>query len=105
MRLGSDMDPRLSFMARAAARWWLVENGEMEVDEAFAGLVNDILERKAVEKHFNEIWRAGRQKRLERWRKEWGYSFASRAADSEKSNQLKKEKPIPAAIAMPDKLE
>jgi hypothetical protein len=62
------MDSRLSFLARAAARYWLVENGEMVLEEAFAGLVNDIIERKAIEKHFNEMWLKKRRKDLARWR-------------------------------------
>ena len=69
------VDPRLSFMARVAARWWLVENGKMGIDEAFDGFVNDILERKAIEKHFDVIWRAKRREELQRWR-------ASRGPDS-----------------------
>lgn len=63
------VDERMRFLARAAARWWLVENGEMELDEAFAGLVGDICERKAIEKHFNEIWRENREKQLRQWRR------------------------------------
>jgi hypothetical protein len=32
-------DPKLAFLARAATRFGLVEQGEMDVDEAFDGLV------------------------------------------------------------------
>lgn len=35
----TQIDPRLAFLARAAARCFLVEAGEMEIDEAFDGLV------------------------------------------------------------------
>jgi hypothetical protein len=33
------VDPRLAFLARAAARFELVEAGEMDIAEAFDGLV------------------------------------------------------------------
>jgi len=33
------IDPRLAFLARASARLVLVENGVMELDEAFDGLI------------------------------------------------------------------
>jgi hypothetical protein len=32
-------DPRAAFLLRAAARWQLIEIGEIELDEAFGGLV------------------------------------------------------------------
>ncbi len=35
-------DPRLSFMARVAARYWLVTNGEMELEKAFGGVADDM---------------------------------------------------------------
>lgn len=34
-----EADPRLVFLARAAARLHLVETGEMDIGEAFSGLV------------------------------------------------------------------
>ena len=33
------VDPKLAFLARAAVRFQLVEAGEMDIDEAFDGLV------------------------------------------------------------------
>jgi hypothetical protein len=36
------VDPRLAFLARAAARLALVEAGEMDVDEAYDGLIEFI---------------------------------------------------------------
>jgi hypothetical protein len=35
------IDPRLAFLARAAARHALVETGDMDLDEAIDGLVDD----------------------------------------------------------------
>lgn len=32
-------DPRATFLLRAAARWELLENGEIDLDEAFNGLI------------------------------------------------------------------
>jgi hypothetical protein len=36
------VDPRLAFLARAAARLALVEAGEMELEEAYDGLIESI---------------------------------------------------------------
>ena len=36
------VDPRLVFLARAAARHFLVEQGEMDLGEAFDGLVQSL---------------------------------------------------------------
>jgi hypothetical protein len=36
------VDPRLVFLARASARLVLVESGEMDLDEAFDGLVASV---------------------------------------------------------------
>jgi hypothetical protein len=36
------VDPRLAFLARASARLALVENGEMDLDEAYDGLVASV---------------------------------------------------------------
>jgi hypothetical protein len=33
------LDPRYSFLVRASVRLWLVDNCEMDIDEAFDGLV------------------------------------------------------------------
>jgi hypothetical protein len=37
--VGLDVDPKLAFLARAATRFELVEAGEMDIDQAFDGLV------------------------------------------------------------------
>ena len=37
-----ELDPKLAFLARAAARFELVQSGEMQIDEAFDGLVVDL---------------------------------------------------------------
>ena len=36
------VDPRLAFLARAAARLALVEAGEMDLDEAYKGLIKSV---------------------------------------------------------------
>jgi hypothetical protein len=38
VRIVTQLDPKLAFLARAAARFELVQAGEMDVDEAIAGL-------------------------------------------------------------------
>jgi hypothetical protein len=36
----AQVDPRLAFLARASARWYLVEHGDMDLEEAFNGLMS-----------------------------------------------------------------
>jgi hypothetical protein len=36
--MSDEIDPRLAFLARAAARYFMVEQCEMSLDEAFDGL-------------------------------------------------------------------
>jgi hypothetical protein len=36
------VDPRLAFLARAAARFQLVQAGTMDIDEAYDGLIVDL---------------------------------------------------------------
>jgi hypothetical protein len=36
------IDPRLAFLIRASARWYLVEHGEMDLGDAFDGLVRSL---------------------------------------------------------------
>jgi hypothetical protein len=38
----SRVDPRLAFLARASARFVLVESGEMDLDEAFDALIESV---------------------------------------------------------------
>ena len=62
-------DPRLTFLARASARFELVEIGAMELQEAFTPLVEDIAAYRAICKHFDDIHRRDRSGRLRAWRK------------------------------------
>lgn len=48
------IDPRLVFLARAAARFELVEAGEMDLDTAFGDLVAD-LECDCTREYFHEL--------------------------------------------------
>jgi hypothetical protein len=59
----SEIDPRLIFLARAAARLDLVETGVMELDEAFDGLVSSLscgCSREMVERWEPSTSRKGR---------------------------------------------
>ena len=42
LRIITQVDPKLAFLARAAARFELVESGEMDIGEAYDGLVVDL---------------------------------------------------------------
>jgi hypothetical protein len=49
----SRVDPRLAFLARAAARFVLVQAGEMTLDQAFDGLFDSLqcpCERETIER-------------------------------------------------------
>ncbi len=62
-------DPRLTFLARASARFELVELDAMDLTEAFGGLVEDVAAYRAISQHFDDIHRRDRAGRLRAWRK------------------------------------
>jgi hypothetical protein len=61
------VDPRLAFLARAAARFVLVQAGEMMLDQAFDGLVDSL--QCPCEREIIERWERLDRIRLKRRRK------------------------------------
>ncbi len=62
-------DPRLTFLARASVRFELVELDAMDLTEAFGDLVEDMAAYRAISRHFDDIHRRDRARRLRAWRR------------------------------------
>jgi hypothetical protein len=61
------VDPKLAFLARAAARFELVHTGEMNIDEAFAGLVVGLscaCDRELIDRWERDFPRLAPQRRV-----------------------------------------
>jgi hypothetical protein len=64
------VDPRLAFLARASARWLLVETGEMDLPTAFGELVPAFRELTGpctCDRELLSRWQQLDRRRLPRW--------------------------------------
>jgi len=74
------VDPRLAFLARASARWLLVEAGEMDLGIAFAELVpvfREITAPCTCDSEMLSHWQQLDRGRSPRWRQTTAVSTAA----------------------------